>query len=260
MIECNIIQDLLPLYADGCCSDETRRAVEAHLKDCAACREILAQMRGDLPAPEIPAAEKADAQAMKTGMKKIRRRWMASLLAVVVLVIAVRIGWNQFRGVGLHPTNLNEYRICTAFLNDLARDDYEGAYEYFDIDNLRSDWAIWNFDQELMDRLEENGLAMFLKSTAELKAAGLTDYRYLHAYRSDGAYLFYFTVTTGQKTDTLRISVNDRGIEFIDGGNGYLPAPDALTQMCLWTEYLWQDYSDCYLDYESFTYVYENQN
>lgn len=260
MMDCKIIQDLLPLYADGCCSDETRRAVEAHLKNCAVCREMLAQMQRDLPAPEIPAAEEADAQAMKTGMKKIRRRWITSLLAMVVLIIAVRIGWNQVRGVGIHPTNLNEYRICTAFLNKLARGDYEGAYEYYDIDTLRTDWAIWNFDQELMDQLDENGRVMFLKSTAELKEAGLTDYRYLNAYRSDGTYLFYFAVTTGRKSDTLQIGVNDRGIEFTHGGNGYLPAPDALTQMSLWPEYLWQDYSGCSFDAETNTYIYENQN
>lgn len=260
MMDCKIIQDLLPLYVDDCCSEETRRTVEAHLDTCAGCKELLAQMQGNLPAPEIPAAEEADAQAMKTGMKKIRRRWLASLLAVVVLIAAVRIGWNQFRGVGLHPTNLNEYRICSAFLEKLVQNDYEGAYHYFDIDALRDDWAIWNFDDEQMDHLEESGLAMFLKSSTALKDTGLTDYRYLHAYRSDGAYLFYFTITAGMKTDTIQIMANDRGIESVHGGNGYLPAPDALTQMSLWTEYLWQDYSGCYFDPETHTYVYENQN
>ena len=29
---CALIQDLLPLYRDGVCSDESRKAVEAHLK------------------------------------------------------------------------------------------------------------------------------------------------------------------------------------------------------------------------------------
>lgn len=260
MMDCKIIHDLLPLYIDGCCSEETRRTVEAHLDICNDCKELLVQMQGPLPAPDHPAAEEPDARTMKTGMKKIRRRWLASLLAVVVLIAAVRIGWNQFRGVGLHPTNLNEYRICSAFLGKLVGNDYEGAYKYFDINALRDSWASWNFDDEQMDHLEENGLAMFLKSSTALKDTGLTDYRYLHAYRSDGAYLFYFTVTTGMKTDTLQIWVNDQGIESVHGRNGYLPAPDALTQMSLWTEYLWQDYSGCYFDWETHTYVYENPN
>ena len=36
---CPIINDLLPLYADGVCSEESRQAVMEHLKDCACCRK-----------------------------------------------------------------------------------------------------------------------------------------------------------------------------------------------------------------------------
>ena len=34
----DIVQDLLPLYHDGVCSDESRAAVEEHLKTCEDCR------------------------------------------------------------------------------------------------------------------------------------------------------------------------------------------------------------------------------
>ena len=33
-MNCEIVRDLLPLYADGLCSEESRRAVEEHLKSC----------------------------------------------------------------------------------------------------------------------------------------------------------------------------------------------------------------------------------
>ena len=38
---CKIIEDLLPLYADEVCSEESRALVEEHLEECPACREKL---------------------------------------------------------------------------------------------------------------------------------------------------------------------------------------------------------------------------
>ena len=38
-LSCNIILDLLPLYYDQVCSDETKALVEEHLSSCESCRE-----------------------------------------------------------------------------------------------------------------------------------------------------------------------------------------------------------------------------
>ena len=35
---CKVIQDLLPLYTDGICSDVSAQMVEEHLKECASCK------------------------------------------------------------------------------------------------------------------------------------------------------------------------------------------------------------------------------
>ena len=40
-LSCDVISDLLPLYYDDACSTDSRSLVEAHLKDCAACRSML---------------------------------------------------------------------------------------------------------------------------------------------------------------------------------------------------------------------------
>lgn len=45
---CEIAQDLLPLYADGVCSEPSKNLVEAHLAGCPACRQLLTRMRGTL--------------------------------------------------------------------------------------------------------------------------------------------------------------------------------------------------------------------
>ena len=46
-MDCKIILDLLPLYVDGCCSDESARLIEEHLKDCKSCRAALEAMKND---------------------------------------------------------------------------------------------------------------------------------------------------------------------------------------------------------------------
>lgn len=43
-ISCKIIEDLLQLYVDGICNDESRNAVATHLENCLECREKYIQM------------------------------------------------------------------------------------------------------------------------------------------------------------------------------------------------------------------------
>ena len=44
-MECEVIRDLLPLYADQACSDQSRALVNEHLLDCADCRDMLQRIR-----------------------------------------------------------------------------------------------------------------------------------------------------------------------------------------------------------------------
>ena len=49
---CDVVQDLLPLYLDGCCHPGSRELVEGHLKECPDCERARREMAGELPAPE----------------------------------------------------------------------------------------------------------------------------------------------------------------------------------------------------------------
>ena len=37
-LSCKVIEDMLPMYYDGVCSDESAALVEEHLKECPECR------------------------------------------------------------------------------------------------------------------------------------------------------------------------------------------------------------------------------
>ena len=44
-MDCDVIRDLLPLYADDACSEQSRTLVNEHLLDCADCRDMLRKLR-----------------------------------------------------------------------------------------------------------------------------------------------------------------------------------------------------------------------
>lgn len=103
-IPCDVIRDLLPLYCDGACSEESRRAVEAHTASCAACREELALMQSDIhAAAAVHTAEKQAAEAAARTWKRSRYHAFCQgcflLLLVLALLAAARVGLHRLRTV-----------------------------------------------------------------------------------------------------------------------------------------------------------------
>ncbi len=81
-MDCNVIKDLLPLYVDECCSEESTRLVAEHLDTCESCRKIYDQMR-----------ETYQSYEEKPNTVKLRRvsDWKASLLQSVMLFVSFAI-------------------------------------------------------------------------------------------------------------------------------------------------------------------------
>ena len=96
-ITCGMAADLLPLYLDGCCSADSRAALEAHIDACPACRAQYAQLRRDLT-PAAPAAGDpgtdgiARALARKMRRRKRCQRALCAVLGVLLAVLLVFIG------------------------------------------------------------------------------------------------------------------------------------------------------------------------
>ena len=44
-LSCKVIEDMLPMYYDGICSEESSALIEEHLKDCPYCSNILLELR-----------------------------------------------------------------------------------------------------------------------------------------------------------------------------------------------------------------------
>lgn len=75
-MNCNIIQDLIPLYIDKCCCDESAKEVENHLNECKECKAVFDSMTADVDSGV------SDCTAPKAS--KIND-WKASLLQSILL-------------------------------------------------------------------------------------------------------------------------------------------------------------------------------
>ena len=126
-LDCELIQDLLPLYEEGLCSAASRRAVEAHLLECEHCRRLTAPLPIETP-EELPGADRA----VKKGIKSVRRRWLSSLIAAVLVVPLLLLSFNQYRGYGLCFTNFDDVATAWQFLHALETEDWEKAAEMHD--------------------------------------------------------------------------------------------------------------------------------
>jgi len=84
MKDCEIIQDLLPLYAEGVASKSTSDLIEHHLLSCETCNTALEQMRQTIC---IPAQTDVD-ELVYFNKKRIRRNFSA-VLAVIFLLLTL---------------------------------------------------------------------------------------------------------------------------------------------------------------------------
>lgn len=81
-MDCNVIKDLLPLYVDECCSEESAKLVADHLAVCESCRKVHGQMqKNDQQQKESP----------KTVHMHRISDWKASLLQSVMLFVSFAI-------------------------------------------------------------------------------------------------------------------------------------------------------------------------
>lgn len=91
-MNCDIIKDLLPLYCDGVCSEETSRAVEEHLTTCPACRTLLDEMRREPVMPEpIQTQAKQEAKVLQGVKRKFSLRRRLSVLAVALVAMVALV-------------------------------------------------------------------------------------------------------------------------------------------------------------------------
>ena len=125
-LTCAIARDLMPSYVDGLTSEDSNRALEAHLAVCPDCAAKLAVLRGEA------APENAEPAPQIDYLKKVRRRGRAAVwIAAVCVALAALFGALFLRAQPVSPDALASYALTVdgrtvAFSGALA--EGMGAY------------------------------------------------------------------------------------------------------------------------------------
>lgn len=129
-ITCAIIKDLIPLYVDDICSQDTKNCVEEHTAECAECKKILEICKNAAFSGE--SVEKKQFDAMKKVKNKLRRQRIvigAFLLILIWFGIGSAMGSMPWRNNGilrldyrfLFPAALVIYGLFTAGQKNLQK-------------------------------------------------------------------------------------------------------------------------------------------
>lgn len=91
--ECNIVQDILPLYLEGMVSRDSVSFVEEHLKNCPECSVKLDAMKKSIETDSVfeeSARQRSEeALPLKSVKKKFRTRGIAAVVSAVIVTIVV---------------------------------------------------------------------------------------------------------------------------------------------------------------------------
>ena len=75
-MKCSVVTDLIPLYVDDCCSEESSKLVQEHLESCESCRQTYSAMNQKSVVPQK--------KAPQIKMRRISD-WKAGILQSVLL-------------------------------------------------------------------------------------------------------------------------------------------------------------------------------
>ena len=119
-MNCNIIQDLLPLYIDEICSPETKAAVEEHLAACPTCKALYNTMIREVPTQKQP--EKSVPE--KSIYLRIRRQLGNMLLCAILFIALAGLSFGMINEIGDHGWQPGLFAVvfvvpCTAFILSL---------------------------------------------------------------------------------------------------------------------------------------------
>lgn len=198
-LSCKIIEDLLPLYHDGVCSEESRQLVDEHLSRCESCRAVLNGMMVELEVPRETADDKKALERIRSKWKKSNRK---ALLKGVVIALAVII-------LGFSAAGIVWYRTCAVFYQALAEKmntQAEYPHEYAaptTPGQVEEEPPVWFFPREYFAGTHEYEY--------RLRLPGFLDF-------SGGVIAVYPTNSESSVTEAY-ISL---GIQFMDGKPEYI--------------------------------------
>lgn len=137
-IDCEIVQDLLPIYIEGLTHEVTTKVVSEHLDDCGDCTDVYQLMKE----PE----ERVEVEEVKQLNKFLKRIKTKGLITGALIIIAFWIGWVSYQKLFIDSITLAANQIV---VEDLAmRTDGQLQFTLKDQSGLPLTWIFGGGDFE----------------------------------------------------------------------------------------------------------------
>ena len=214
-MNCSVIQDLLPLYADGLASDESRKLIEEHIKTCEICRNMAEQM--SCPIEQDITAVPDPLEALRKQKRKNRRRVIIACICTVFVVLLCYWMYMEthFRG-SMYKTVSTDRELILSEMPDLkiTQNEFDLSHTVFELPPVKelseNEMSTAIPYEEMEDYISE-----ILPDNAEIHDAGASKYGVYVGYRLDGKlyYISYFDTDLTGNTDLIRKEI------FVPKGN-----------------------------------------
>ena len=90
-INCNVIQDILPLYIDDVVSDDTKELVEEHLQNCEICQRVYHETKTDLENDMKVSVQTKESSNEANDLKNFRKFLKKRKIKTILLSIAATV-------------------------------------------------------------------------------------------------------------------------------------------------------------------------
>lgn len=91
-ISCDIIQDMIPLCIDDVASDDTKKMVNEHIKDCIICKKEYEMMKTEVILPVNQNENLEEVKSLKSFQKFLKKRKLITMIISITLTFAVLLG------------------------------------------------------------------------------------------------------------------------------------------------------------------------
>ena len=126
-ISCNVIQDIMPLYVDEIVSEDTKKLVEEHLKECEDCRKEMEKMRAKIILPNKKKINQAEKELFQKLKHRLINRRIAAAILGAILVCALLAGVYTILVLPKEPIPFDPQKMEVEIVGEDAYLSYAGA-------------------------------------------------------------------------------------------------------------------------------------
>ena len=215
-LPCQVIEDILPMYHDGICSQESAALVEEHLKDCPHCTQLLCDLRSDIPVPEIQVDDMRPLKKLQKRYQKMRLGWLVATLCLLLLVpMLIFIGaWRLWPQSFADLIPVSENSLTDLSLYGMVQGLEEGQ-PFTDTYLILPGEQVNHTAAEIMEILKSSAYRQDLRNLLpwEIDSVG-ADKNY------DGRTIIITFYTGNQKDDFITVQFLSRSIVALSRGGG----------------------------------------